>query len=70
MFPKMDDRAVKAAMKKMGIQQQEIEASEVIIRCADKNIVIENPQVSKVVMMGQEMFQISELLLRSRWKPR
>ena len=59
MFPKMDDRAVKVAMKKMGMRQQEIEASEVIIRCADKNIVIENPQVSKIVMMGQEMFQIS-----------
>jgi len=47
------------AMKKLGIQQQEIEAVEVIIKCADKTIVVSNPSVSKVNMMGQETFQIS-----------
>ena len=46
------------AMRKMGIQQVEIEATEVIIKCPDKQIIINNPQVSKVNMMGQETFQI------------
>ncbi len=45
-------------MKRLGIQQQEIDATEVIIRTADKEIVITEPQVSKVNMMGQETFQI------------
>ncbi|MFH0701136.1 MAG: nascent polypeptide-associated complex protein [Candidatus Woesearchaeota archaeon] len=45
-------------MKKMGIQQSEINATKVIIECEDKEIVIEKPQVTKVNMMGQETFQI------------
>lgn len=45
-------------MKKMGIQQQEIGATEVIIKTDDSEIVIVNPQVSKVNMMGQETFQV------------
>ena len=58
MIPGMNPRDMKKAMKRMGIKQQEIDASEVIIKTADKDIVISNPQVSKVNMMGQEMFQI------------
>jgi nascent polypeptide-associated complex subunit alpha len=47
------------AMKKMGIQQTEIPAIEVIIRMEDKEIVIADPSVQKVNMMGQESFQVS-----------
>ena len=43
----------------MGVKQEEIDASEVIIKTKDKTITIKNPQVSKVNMMGQESFQIS-----------
>ena len=50
---------MKQMMKRMGIQQQEIEATEVIIRMPEKEIIIRNPQVSKVNMMGQETFQIA-----------
>jgi len=46
------------AMKRLGIQQVEIPATEVIIRTADKELVIDNPQVSKVNMMGQETIQV------------
>lgn len=45
-------------MRKMGIQQSEIDATRVIIQCSDKEIVIENPQVTKVNMMGQQTYQI------------
>lgn len=45
-------------MRKMGIQQAEIDATEVIIKTHDKDIIISNPQVSKVNVMGQETFQI------------
>ncbi|MFH1682188.1 MAG: nascent polypeptide-associated complex protein [Candidatus Woesearchaeota archaeon] len=59
MFPGVNPRQMQQMMKKMGIQQVEIPAVEVIIRTADKELVIKNPTVSKVNMMGQETFQIS-----------
>jgi nascent polypeptide-associated complex subunit alpha len=58
MFPGMNPKMLEKAMKQMGIKQEEIEASEVIIKCSDKDLVIRNPQVSKVKAMGQETFQI------------
>lgn len=58
MIPGMNPRQMKQAMRKLGIQQQEIDAKEVIIRLEDKEIVISNPNVSKVNMMGQDTYQI------------
>ncbi|MBW2978411.1 nascent polypeptide-associated complex protein [Candidatus Woesearchaeota archaeon] len=58
MFPGMNPRKMQQMMKKMGIAQQEVEATEVIIKCADKEIIITNPQVSKVNMMGQQTYQV------------
>ena len=58
MMPGMNPRMMKQAMKRMGIQQQEIEATEVIIRTSDKEIIIQEPSVSKVKMMGQQTWQI------------
>ncbi len=46
-------------MKQLGIQQVDIPATEVIIKTEDKEIIITNPSVAKVNMMGQETFQIS-----------
>lgn len=54
----MNSRQMKQAMKKMGIQQDQIAAEQVIIRLADKDILINNPDVSKVNMMGQETYQV------------
>jgi len=59
MIPGLNPKDLQKAMKKMGIKQEEIPAEEVIIKCADKNIVIKNPSVSKVNAMGQETFQIA-----------
>lgn len=59
MFPNINPRQMKQAMKRMGIQMDEINAESVVIKCADKDIIIENPQVVKTVMQGQTMFQIS-----------
>jgi len=58
MIPGMNPRQMQQAMKRLGIQQEDIEAVEVIIRCPDKDIVISNPQVAKVNMMGQKTYQI------------
>ena len=54
----MNPRAMRQAMKRMGIQQQDIDATEVIIKTPEKEIIIKNPQVAKVNMMGQQTFQV------------
>ncbi len=47
-------------MKQMGIAQEEINASRVIIEKTDNTrIIIENPSVTKIKMQGQESFQIT-----------
>jgi nascent polypeptide-associated complex subunit alpha len=58
MIPGMNPRQMRMAMKKLGIQQEEIAAKEVIIRLEDKEIVISNPSVTKVNMMGQDTYQV------------
>ena len=47
---------MKKIMKQMNMQ--EIDATRVIIETEESNIVIENPQVQKMDMMGQETWQI------------
>ncbi|MFA5175953.1 MAG: nascent polypeptide-associated complex protein [Candidatus Nanoarchaeia archaeon] len=60
MFDAMDPRLVKAAMKKLGIKQEEVAANKVIIEKQDNSkIIINNPQVTKVDMQGNVSFQIS-----------
>ena len=54
----MNPRQMQKMMKQMGISQDEIEASEVIIKLGDRQLVFTNPQVSKVDMMGQETYQV------------
>ncbi len=46
-------------MKKLGVKQEKIEAYEVVIKTRDKNLIIKNPDVMKVNMMGQESLQIT-----------
>lgn len=59
MFPNVDPRQLKQMMKQMGMSQEDIQASRVIIECDDKNIIIENPSIQKVNMKGNVNFQIS-----------
>ncbi len=60
MFPGMDPKKMQAVMKQMGMVQEEINASKVIIEQTDGNkTIINNPSVTKIKMQGQETFQIS-----------
>ena len=54
----MNPKKMQKLMSKMGIKQEEIEAKQVIIKCEDKDIIINNPQVMKVNAMGQDTLQI------------
>lgn len=58
MMPGMNSRQMRQMMKRMGVAQQEIEATQVIIKTPDKVLVFDNPQVSKVNMMGQDTYQL------------
>ena len=55
----IDPKKIQAMMKQMGIKNEEIPAERVIIKQEDKNIIIENPSVIKVIMQGQVQFQVS-----------
>ena len=59
MFPGMNPKDLAKAMKRLGIQQEELEAHEVIIKLADKDLVFSDPAVTKVNAMGQLSFQIT-----------
>ncbi len=56
---KINPRQLEKMAKRMGIETHNIEASEVIIRTPGKDIIISNPQVARVNMMGQDTWQIS-----------
>ncbi len=59
MIPGMNPRQMQSMMKKMGIQQQEIPATRVIIQTESKNFIVNSPSVQRVNMMGQDTFQVS-----------
>ncbi len=59
MFPGMNPKMMRQAMKKMGVQQAELDAVEVIIKTKDKELVFPSPSVAKINMMGQETYQIT-----------
>jgi len=54
----MNPKQMKKIMKRMGIKSDEIAAEQVIIKCVDRDIIIDEPSVVKTVIQGQEMFQI------------
>ena len=60
MFGGMNPKKMQAMMKQMGIAQEEIPASKIIIEKTDgSKTIITNPSVTKIKMQGQETFQIA-----------
>jgi nascent polypeptide-associated complex subunit alpha len=60
MFPGLNPKKMQAVMKQMGISQDEIPSSRVVIEKEDGGkLIIENPSVTKIKMQGQESFQIT-----------
>ena len=60
MFPNIDPKKMQAVMKQMGINQEDISASKVIIEKENgSRIIIKNPSVTKIKMQNQESFQIT-----------
>ena len=61
MFPKrIDRRQMERAMRQMGVKMEELEGvREVVIKLADREIVIPNAQVTLTEMSGQRSYQVS-----------
>ena len=58
-FRGMSPKQMARMMKKMGIEQKDLEGvKEVIIRFADKEWVISNPQVTAIKQSGAETYQV------------
>jgi len=56
---RIDKRQMERAMKQMGIRTKELEnVREVLIKLADREIVISNAQVTLMDMPGQRTYQV------------
>ncbi len=59
MLPGINPAQMKKMMQQMGIQNAELNAKRVIIELEGENIIIENPQVTKITMQGSSSYQVS-----------
>ena len=59
MIPGVNPRQMQQMMRKMGMSQEDIGATEVIIKTSTKTLVFKNPDVQKITMQGQTTFQLS-----------
>ncbi|MBI2573257.1 nascent polypeptide-associated complex protein [Candidatus Woesearchaeota archaeon] len=60
MMPGMNPRQMQQMMKRMGINQAELEVTQVIMKLENgKELVFPNPSVSKINMMGQQTYQLT-----------
>ena len=65
----LDPKKMQAVMKQMGISQEDIPVSRVIIEKEEGGkIIINNPSVLKIKAQGQESFQISGEILEESEK--
>jgi nascent polypeptide-associated complex subunit alpha len=59
MIPGMNKKQIEQAMKKLGIQEEPLDAVAVIIRTSSEDIIIREPTVSRVNMMGTWTYNVS-----------
>ena len=55
----MNPAKMQGMMKKMGISQTPLKVKRVIFEMEDTNLVIDDPSVIRVMMQGQETYQVS-----------
>jgi len=60
MFPGgMNPAKMQGMMKKMGISQTQLPVKKVTFEMDDGNLVIEDPSVIRIMMQGQESYQVT-----------
>ncbi len=66
----VNPKQMQGMMKKMGISQEEIRANRVIFETDSGNLVIDNPNIIKIKMQGQESYQVTgEAILQEDSEP-
>ncbi|MCS7130700.1 MAG: nascent polypeptide-associated complex protein [Archaeoglobaceae archaeon] len=51
-------KQMKKMMKQMGIEMEELDAKEVIIKTSTEELIFRNPNVTKISAKGMETFQV------------
>ena len=61
MFGGINQKQVEKVMQKMGISQKALDVKRVIFEMGDgeANLVIDEPSVTKIIMQGQETYQVA-----------
>tara|TARA_B100001964_G_scaffold209173_1_gene242450 strand:- start:3272 stop:3676 length:405 start_codon:yes stop_codon:yes gene_type:complete len=59
MFPKVNPRQMKKMMRQLGMEMEELESEEVIIKLKDGQIIISKPAVNVVKAQNQKTYQIT-----------
>jgi len=59
MPPGVDPKKVEQMLRHLGMQMEDIKASQVIIKAEGGDIVIDEPQVVKTTMRDQVIYQVS-----------
>lgn len=59
MFGGISPAKMQGMMKKMGISQTQLRVNRVVFERDEGNLVIEDPQVIKIMMQGQESYQVT-----------
>jgi nascent polypeptide-associated complex subunit alpha len=57
--PGVDPKKFEQMLKQLGMEMEEIPASQVIIKRDEGDIIIDKPQVVKTSMRGQVIYQVS-----------
>jgi nascent polypeptide-associated complex subunit alpha len=57
--PGVDPKKLEQMLKQLGMEMEDIPASQVIIKRDEGDIIIDNPQVVKTSMRGQVIYQVS-----------
>ncbi len=66
----LNPKKIQAVMKQMGMSQEDIPASRVIIEKKDNTkTIIENPSVTKINMQGQDTFQVVGNIIEENQAP-
>jgi len=55
---RLSPREARRMMQRIGLNMNQIDVEEVILRTRDKEITIENPEVAVLDVQGQRIFQI------------
>ncbi len=59
MLNKINPKMIQETMKRMGISQTPIDAKRVVFEMEGNNLVIDEPSVTKIMMQGQETYQVA-----------